>query len=355
MRTYLSNNLKTISRSTNPERACIKACTMVINHYESGRLSIDETALMLKACLINSQKQVKTSIVTRTLTRKIGNYLAAPLASLLVILLALFALATINTNGVMVQNLELPILVLSVVANILLGAKVYFKNYKSLTNKLFFTSTLLLSCFIIINYIALYPFWLSRLEWIRLELVSSALLFMTVYFLLFFYQKPELKRLDGVSWLVLICSLVSAVLALTPLVFSSAFMDGSAMIPRPGWGMVFFSIAHFFIIVSIALTIYGKYKASNKQHRQRLMIITVGVVLTFLSIFVFNFVLVQSLHTTRFIYLTNVATLIFTISFSYCALVQKMFDLPARKLKKIPEVLWVTMIAQPEKSDQEMY
>jgi signal transduction histidine kinase len=242
--------------------------------------------------------------------------------------------------------LELGILCFTSVASILLGLIVYIKNPTGLVNRLFLLLAASIVLWSVINYFSLHPYGSNQLFWIRGVLTASVGLNISIFLtLLAFprgYLSAEHKRQAKIATAI---SVTVAVLTLTPFVFRSLKYNNGSASPVPSTGIVIFLIYTVVLLgYSILLTIKKYYHAQGVA-KEQLKTILFGIIGTFGTLVVVNFILVVAFNITFFVPFGPSLTLIFSSSLAYAIVRHKLFDIRAAVARSLGYVLIIGSIA----------
>lgn len=226
------------------------------------------------------------------------------------------------------MNFNLPILIIGVAANLLLGLFVFIRNRRSATSILFFLLTLDVSCWSVANYLTLqYKDLLVVLYWTRIVMalaVPQALLF----FLLIHTLPHQKLRLQ--SWiaamLIIVCVIVSA-LCISPYLFPSIIFVSGTPSPTPGPAMPVFVLTAVGLLLSGVVTLLMRIRRAYGIERTQFQIIGFGIVLMFLLIFIFNFILVVVFSISSFISISPLYTLPFVAATAYAVIKHRFLDI----------------------------
>jgi signal transduction histidine kinase len=224
--------------------------------------------------------------------------------------------------------IEFGIFILSAVANLSLGALVFIKNPRAVTNRLFLMLAITIVVWSGVTIASVHPFLLSQLTLVRLVLCTGAFLNLSVFltFLAFPATKLPAGSRGKVRTATLSTVLVMA-LTLTPFVFKDLKIEGGSATPEPNPGIALF-LAQTVILLGMSLTIlYKKHKVSTGALRNQLRLILIGVSSTFALIVVNNLLLVVMFDITFFVPAGPLFTLFFTGAFAYAIIKHHLFDI----------------------------
>ncbi len=223
--------------------------------------------------------------------------------------------------------LQLSFLVLAVTINFFLGLFVLLRNPRSATYRLFFLTTIFLDAFLVINAISLTPFGFSRLVWIRLDLFSATYLFLCAFLTFRVFPAVHFGKANLLNRIAVCYTVIVSLLTLTPLIFARLTTSGGTVTPVPTPAIMLFVIQQVGLLGLLFYTIFKKLHAARGREQQQLKLVVFGLSVAFSSIIVFNLILVQVFKITSYIYLSNFASLFFTVGFAYAMVRQRLFDI----------------------------
>ena len=240
--------------------------------------------------------------------------------------------------------LEIGILILSVLANSILGLAVYLKNPHKDVNRLFFYLTLSLSFWAIVTYYSIHPVGLPQISWVRLVLASASVLcyFVLTSFAVFpDYEFHKLKLVKLATVYLLFVVLITQ----TSLVFKSLCYDTNGSVqPIVAPGIIFFMLLVFSFLGGAIWLLLRRFHHSQGVIRNQLRIVIWGLVTSFAAILVTNLLLVSLFKNTSFISFAPLLTLILTGSMAYAILKHKLFDLRLAVARAMAYVLTFVLV-----------
>jgi len=222
---------------------------------------------------------------------------------------------------------EITTLVLSVLVNLGLGATVYLKNAKSLTNRLFFALTFAFGAWSVTNYFSLHPLGLSQLVWIRLVLFWAVFLCLFVYLTFDVFPKYSLSKPSRPHRVAVLVSICMMGLTLTPLVFKRINVANNHVTTIPNFGIGAFAILVICLLGGGIYSILRRYRTAQGKTKTQMLFVLCGLAATFGLIFTTNFLLVNLFHNTSLVPLGPACTLLFTGFFTYAVFKHKLFDI----------------------------
>lgn len=221
-------------------------------------------------------------------------------------------------------NLDLLLVGLAVAASVILGFIVFFRDTRSITNRVFLAFTLVSSALGIVNFLS-YQLsdLLARLWLIRFVMFFSV--FQSFFFFLFIVVFPQktftFPRNRKIPMLALVGSI--AALTLSSYVFSGIRPGASASVsePIPAPGILLFAATTISLIVSGIVFLLQKMKRAPPQEKNQLQYLFAGMALMFTFLIGFNFIFPAFLGDTRFVPFNAVFTLPF-IGFTFYAILK---------------------------------
>ncbi|MDE2025860.1 MAG: GAF domain-containing protein [Patescibacteria group bacterium] len=225
--------------------------------------------------------------------------------------------------------LEIVLTIITLVLSTLLGLFIFYRNSHSWTNRFFFLLTLLLDCYLVVNYVSLHPPGRDpsiQLFWIRMVMFVCSFIGPTLLLLVSTFpgNKIVLRRKFAIP-LLLLC-IVSASASLSPLVFSSLqFPHGNPVpVPGPAIPVFFFDFVGLFI-TSIVLVIV-KYKRSSGIIKTQFFYFLLGILLTFSTMGVSTVIFVVILQRSDFVFLGPISALFLLGCIAYAIVKHRFLD-----------------------------
>ncbi len=173
---------------------------------------------------------------------------------------------------------------LTFLLNAFLGLFVYLRNNKSWTNRFFLALTLFLNGYVILNFISLHPPDTSpatQLFWIRLVMSEASFLGPTLFLLVHTFPKDKIQLHRNKIVPLLVLMIVSAILSLSPFVFTSIEYPHGQPLPVPGPAIpIFFIDFAGLFFASFILLIY-KHRKAKSIEKVQLFYFLLGIIGTF--------------------------------------------------------------------------
>lgn len=220
------------------------------------------------------------------------------------------------------------IIILSALAQGLIALIVLIKNYRSLTNILFFFLSLFLVVWSSINFVITSdPFSSNQLTLYRLLMASVVA--QNTFFFLFAHAYPN-QRVDvklGHIKKYLTLSILALIATLSPILFVSVQYGDAGARPVTGPGMLIF-VAHAAISVASGLrAIFSHYRKAKGVSRQQFRLIFIGSVILWGVVPLTNFVISLATQTLFFARISPIYTLAFSSIIAYAIIKHRFFDI----------------------------
>lgn len=245
--------------------------------------------------------------------------------------------------------LQLLILIVTALANVVIGLFVLLKNTKSTTNRLFFGLTIAFAGWSIVNYISLHPFGIDQLAWIRLVILFGATLNLLV-FLTFdsfpsnrFSPKNSTRRKLAVYFTAFIMFLTQTTLVFTRLNIND---DGSAS-PVPGPGIALFLLQTLLLLGGGMYLLINKYVRSSGIERRQLKFVLAGILTSFGLILTTNLLAVVILGSSDLIPLAPSYTLFFSGFMAYAIVRHRFLDIRLLVARSVAYLFSLTVMIGP--------
>ncbi|NMB56341.1 hypothetical protein GYA19_00165 [Candidatus Beckwithbacteria bacterium] len=229
----------------------------------------------------------------------------------------------------MVNLFQLLILISALIGNLLLGLTTYLKNPKSITNKIFFTFTFILSAYLLINYFSLNS-TNPQLVLFLIRLVMGIALLINVSFFLFISVFPQNKITMNkfMFWAFIIITVLLLIpVIFSPFIFQTVIMKNGNIETLPGVGMPVFLLHTLLFLGAGFVNLIRKYRKSVGIQKIQLRLLLLGTIFMFLAIIILNFVLVVVFNISSFVNLLPIYTLIFIGFISYAIIRHKFLDI----------------------------
>lgn len=240
--------------------------------------------------------------------------------------------------------LGLTILLISSIANILLGMLVYIKNPSRPANRIFGCLVLSLVGIAVATFVSLRVS--SPLPYIRLTMVFAALLLLLFrWFSLWF---PEAHNLFGKArWLELAATLAVILIMFTPLTFSGVQVSPTGNVqPTFGPGIGAFFLLFIYMFVSGMLTLLRRHRLARGQERSQALYIIWATVFLFSAEFISSLIVPLVLKNSVGVALSPLYFAAFAAIITIAIVKRQLFDIRAVIARSVAYVLLlVTLVA----------
>lgn len=230
-----------------------------------------------------------------------------------------------------ILNLDLLSVGFTVAGMLVLGFLAHFNNRENVTTRMFLLFACVTAAWSIANYIQYSLHNPTASLWALRSIVFIATWHAYSFLLLCFafpHSKVEIPR--WISRHFLIGAVATSLLTLTPFVFEKATelsADGAVTAAAPGPGIVIFLLFISACIASALFFIARTGYRSSGTERQQITIMGVGMLVTFVSIDIFNVGFPLLLDNTRFLPLSAVNILPFMIATAYAVSRHGLFQI----------------------------
>ncbi len=224
--------------------------------------------------------------------------------------------------------MDLFALILAVVGNLFLSALVIHRNPKSITNILFVLLSISSAAWAIVTYFSVHTSdpneaLLSMRLTMFFAVPQAVLFFLSVK--TFPLSKYNLR--SKLYFIYFLLALLTLLITLTPLLFSSVTKSGKSFEPVVAPGMLLFVVIAVGSVVAGFVTLLLKYKKSTGVLRSQLRLMLYGLITMFILIVTFNFVLVVLYKNSSFVSLGPLFTLPFLGAMAYAIIAHHLFDI----------------------------
>lgn len=231
--------------------------------------------------------------------------------------------------------LEIVALVLSTVANMLLGLIVYLKDPKSMTSRLFALLTFCFAFWAGASYFSVHPVLIDQLSWVRIVIMLAALLCLLVFLTFTTFPERHLAGNSTIRKIAISYTLFVMALSQTSLIF--AYDEN--MNPAPNPGIIFFSILVISMLGGGIFNLLKKHRRSRGKRHDQTRFVILGLIGSFGLIFLTNFLLVVIFHNRSLISLGPAFTLIFSGAMAYAIVKHKLFDIKRTVARSVAYIL----------------
>ena len=187
----------------------------------------------------------------------------------------------------------------------------------------------------------------SRLS---ISLVPIQLLFLLFFIINFPDNKPKIKT----SYLGIFFLLILGLTAIsnTNLVFESFTIENGVAKAQPGSLFLIFTAALILLVLSNIVGIFIKYRKTPRESKKQIIIIGIGLALTFLGLFMTQYILPNFYSNANFLSLISLFTLPLLITTGYAIIGFRVFDVRLVSAEVFTLLTWVLFFVafffQPE-------
>jgi len=224
--------------------------------------------------------------------------------------------------------LELLVVLIAFFGNLFLGLFTYLKNPRSATSILFFSLTISIAGYIIINYFALHVVSdILRLFLVRV-IMGIAILLNVFYFLLV-YTFPEFNLgIKGkLLWFTIIFSLLILPLTQTNLIYENVKLTSTGIVTTPGIGITLFLLHTLIFLGGGFIVLIAKYRKATGIQKIQFRLLLYGSIIMFSLILLTNLIFILVFNTTKYVGLLPIYTLIFVGFISYAIVRHRFLDI----------------------------
>lgn len=232
------------------------------------------------------------------------------------------------------------LLTIAVMVNFLLAIFVYKNNPKSATNLIYTLLSIVMSFWLIANYVSLQPSNLSLLL-IRFSVFLATLLNAIFFLLAKTIPSPKLGlSIKSLVGLILVTGFIMF-LTVTPLVFSEVQTINGRLVPTPGPGIAVFGGFSIFINILSVIILIIRYRKNNGEEKQQIRIVMYGVLALFGAVIITVFIPVIFFQISFFVNLLPLYALTFLGMTAYAIVTYHMFDLKVIATEALTFSIWI--------------
>ena len=236
-------------------------------------------------------------------------------------------------------NLDLLSVGVVVIATCILGFAVYFSNKKSITNRMFLYYSVISMIWGISNYFlykitnTVYELWSLR---ILVFLATFHVLFLYQLFLVFPNERFLFSKRH--KYLLIPGALLISLLTLTPVVFVKINFIGpnGVYVAEKGFGIVVFIIYALGLTIKTFILLFYKTKNATGLEKKTLQIISLGTILSYSMVIIFNMILPGVFNKTKFF--------IYTPAFLSPSIILTAYAILKHKLLRIKAIRAIVLI-----------
>jgi len=236
----------------------------------------------------------------------------------------------------------------AIAGNLILGFIVIFARKKSATSILFFLLTITLSCWSLVNFFS----YQAKDPGLVLLLVRMVMFFAVpigTLFLFFADTFPEdkFKIQKKYSNSLIAYSILTMILTLTPAVFEKVdILPGSAPTPVIGPGIIVFTVVPVLAILFGIIILIKRTIRAQENEKKPFEYLSIGILVMFCLIIIFNFIFPAFLNNTRLIPLSALFTLPFVAFTAYAIFKYHLLNLKIIATEGLTFLLTVAMATE---------
>jgi len=224
--------------------------------------------------------------------------------------------------------LSLGPLIIAIIVNALLTLLVFFNNPKNATNKIYSILSMVISIWLIVNYLSLDLNIIGGvLLWIRLTIFFATP--MSALFFLLAYTIPDysLHMNRKVLWLLTIITACVMAITLSPFTFTSIKIVHNSVQPIAGPGMLPFTLLTTFYSIATIYVLIKKYHRAIGYEKEQFRYVMLGILLMLGLIIATLLIPVLLFKTTFFVSFLPLYTLIFLSATAYAIIKHHLLDI----------------------------
>ncbi len=227
--------------------------------------------------------------------------------------------------------MDLYILIVISIFNLWLGWRVFRNNRHSATNILFFLFILITIAWSTTNYIA--TRYLNVLDtdhsifWVRLTMLFAVAQAVSFFFLVHTFPESKMVLKKKYFYGLIFFAVITMMVALSPLLFTSVTIEDGKAITNPGPGMLLFLLVAAGSVVAGLIKLIRKYRKASGIEKIQLRYVFLGLSLMFVLILTFNFALVVFFKNLSFVTLAPLFTLPFLLAIFYAITRHRLMDI----------------------------
>ena len=245
------------------------------------------------------------------------------------------------------SSLQLTVLSITVILNTILAVLVLWNGYKSSTNHLFGTLSLVISIWLVVLYLALDPsFSWGFLWWARLSIFLATPMNLSLYLLADTIPHPQVQIKKRNFWILTFVTAVIMVLNLTPYAFKYVVNQSGGPEVVPGIGFAPFAIFSLYLTILTAYTLIKRLLSAPEEEKKTIRLVVVGIFLMLALLFATVLLPVIFFQNHSFVFLTPVYALIFLGTTAYAIVKHHLFNLKVIATEAFTVILWIIFLAR---------
>lgn len=225
-------------------------------------------------------------------------------------------------------SLRLLVLVAAVIINGILALLVFKNNPKSATNRVYTLLSLVISLWLIANYISLHPAFLNAsLFWIRLSIFFATPLSALFFLLAYTLPKNSLQLGTTKLGILLFLTVATMVVTISPYAFTGVEIVNNSPRPTPGPGIGLFSIVSSLFSILAVYILVKKLRGSTGFEKEQFRYVMLGILLMLGLIIITVLLPVVFFKINTFVVFIPVYTLVFLAMTTYAIVKHRLLDI----------------------------
>lgn len=242
-------------------------------------------------------------------------------------------------------SLRLLVLGVAVIVNGILALLVFKNNPKSATNRVYTLLSLVISFWLIANYISLHPAFLNTsLFWIRLSIFFATPLSALFFLLAHTLPKNSLQLGSKKLAILLFVTVVTMIVTVSPYAFTGVEIVNNSPRPTSGPGIGLFSLVSTLFSILAVYTLIKKLRKSTGFEKEQFRYVMLGILLMLGLIIVTVLLPVIFFKVNIFVTFIPVYTLVFLAMTTYAILKHRLLDIRLVVARTVSFTLLVTVI-----------
>lgn len=242
--------------------------------------------------------------------------------------------------------MELFVTLFTAAANFLLGLFTYLKNPKSATNRCFVVLTTVIGFWALANYFSLHsPTAEETLFWIRAVMFITAPLGPILYLLVQSFPNTSTGLRKTFVNAIFVYITLTAVLAMSPYMFTSVSIENGNIQPTPGPGLPVFALGFIGGVIAAFITLIFKFRKAKGFQKVQLKYLLLGIIATFSLVVITNFFFVLVLKVSAFVIFGPLFSLILVGAIAYSIIKHRFLDINVFLVRSVSFTLLILLVS----------
>jgi signal transduction histidine kinase len=242
--------------------------------------------------------------------------------------------------------LALVVALLVTVLNIALGLGVLLKHPKSDTHRAFAFLTVVVGLWSITNYFSLVVGnEADTLFWIRVVMAVTSFLGPAVLILVYCFPQSNAKMPKPFSVGLLGAAFGTAILSMTPALFSSVNITNGVITPQPNWGIPIYAIVFLGSLLVAFVLLIMHYRRAKGLVKTQIRYLVFGVITSFSLLAMSNFVIVVLFKNSNFVIFGPAFTLLFVGTIAFAIIQHRFLDINVLILRALSYVFTLLVLS----------